>query len=348
MTMPSSGVLNMAGTSSPVSVAQELGLGLTTLITMNDSAVRTLAGAGGSGTAWSMNSLYGKSNRVAKSVTISANTTNYTLNTAAVSGYVAGKTDVTLTVNSGIYLYSTSTGTPALTVTGFTTGDTVTIVNNGYIMGMGGAGGGSGTSASVALAGGNAISLAFSVSITNNSYIGGGGGGGGRGSSYGSGGGGAGGGKGGDCGWQTTITGPTGGAVGASGGNGQSQLQNGGKAGTVWVGTGGAGGRIMPGTGGIGGAGPSSGGYGRGGGSGGGGASEDSSVGQGGAGGTAGAAGTAGASLAAGGGGGWGAAGGNGYTGNSNYQGAAAGKAIALNGYTATRTGSGTTYGAVA
>jgi len=60
--MPSSGALNMAGTSSPVSVAYELGLGLTTTISMNDTAVRTLAGAGGSGTSWSMSSLYGKSN----------------------------------------------------------------------------------------------------------------------------------------------------------------------------------------------------------------------------------------------------------------------------------------------
>ena len=64
MTMPSSGALNMALTTSPVSVASELGLGLMTTISMNDAAVRTLAGAGGSGTSWSMNSLYGKSNVV--------------------------------------------------------------------------------------------------------------------------------------------------------------------------------------------------------------------------------------------------------------------------------------------
>lgn len=63
MTMPASGALNMAGTSSPVSVAHELSLGLTTTISMNQAAVRTLAGVGGSGTTWSMNSLYGKSNR---------------------------------------------------------------------------------------------------------------------------------------------------------------------------------------------------------------------------------------------------------------------------------------------
>lgn len=63
MTMPSTGALNMGGTSSPVSVAQELGLGLTTTISMNQSNVRALAGVSStSGSTWSMNSLYGKSN----------------------------------------------------------------------------------------------------------------------------------------------------------------------------------------------------------------------------------------------------------------------------------------------
>jgi hypothetical protein len=61
MTMPSSGALNMAQTTSPVSVAFELGRGLTSTITMNDSDVRSLAGVGGSGTTWGMASLYGKS-----------------------------------------------------------------------------------------------------------------------------------------------------------------------------------------------------------------------------------------------------------------------------------------------
>jgi len=61
MTMPSSGQLNMAQTTSPVSVAYELSRGLTSTISMNDSDVRSLAGVGGSGTSWSMSSLYGKS-----------------------------------------------------------------------------------------------------------------------------------------------------------------------------------------------------------------------------------------------------------------------------------------------
>ena len=55
MTMPSSGPisLNQANT--------ELGRSATATLTMNDSALRTLAGVGGSGTTWGMNSLYGKS-----------------------------------------------------------------------------------------------------------------------------------------------------------------------------------------------------------------------------------------------------------------------------------------------
>jgi hypothetical protein len=61
MVMPASGAINLGGTASPVSVAQELSLGLTTTISMNDTAVRALAGAGASGTSWSMLSLYGKS-----------------------------------------------------------------------------------------------------------------------------------------------------------------------------------------------------------------------------------------------------------------------------------------------
>ena len=65
MVMPASGPLNMGGTSSPVSVAQELGLSLTATISMNQTNVRTLAGVGGSGTTWSMSSLYGKSNTYA-------------------------------------------------------------------------------------------------------------------------------------------------------------------------------------------------------------------------------------------------------------------------------------------
>lgn len=50
--------------SGPISLGQantELGRSATATLSMNDSQLRTLAGAGGSGTPWSMNALYGKS-----------------------------------------------------------------------------------------------------------------------------------------------------------------------------------------------------------------------------------------------------------------------------------------------
>jgi hypothetical protein len=171
----------------------ELGLAGTTLISMNQSNVRTLAGVGGSGTPISMQNLQNKSNRVTASATISANTSNYTLNTAKASGYVAGKTDMTLTINSGVFVSSSSTGSYALTVdTSWTTGDTVTIVNNGTIIGRGGDGGNGGTitggggtlnPGSPGSNAGPALLVQRATSINNINRIAGGGGGGGGGGS---------------------------------------------------------------------------------------------------------------------------------------------------------------------
>lgn len=58
--MPSTGALNLSGTSTPVSANWET-WSATGYITMDDSRLRTLAGAGGSGTSYGMNSFYGKS-----------------------------------------------------------------------------------------------------------------------------------------------------------------------------------------------------------------------------------------------------------------------------------------------
>lgn len=121
------------------------------------------------------------------SLTISSNTTNYTLNTGKVSGYIAGRTRVTLTINSGVYVYSTSTFTPALTVTGFAAGDVINIINNGFIVGMGGAGASApprDTGARNGAAGGPAFRTTVALSLTNNGTIGGGGGGGGASAGY--------------------------------------------------------------------------------------------------------------------------------------------------------------------
>ena len=88
-----------------------------------------------------LSNFYGATRRIAVTITISSNTTNYTLNTAAVPGYVAGIMDITFVVNSGVSLYSTSTGSAALIITGLNTADTVTLNNYGTVYGAGGAGG---------------------------------------------------------------------------------------------------------------------------------------------------------------------------------------------------------------
>ena len=88
-----------------------------------------------------LSNFYGATERIEVTITIASNTTNYTLNTSAVPGYVAGVMDITFVVNSGVSLFSTSTATPALSITGFTAGDFIAIYNNGIIYGAGGAGG---------------------------------------------------------------------------------------------------------------------------------------------------------------------------------------------------------------
>ncbi len=348
MTMVSSGPISLGGTATTGGLNQsinvELGRSGTATINLNESAVRTLL-AVPSG-AISLSNAYGKSNRAAVAYTISSNTANASINVASLSGYSAGTSDITITVNAGVYVYSTSTGTPALTLSGGTTGDTVTLVNNGFIMGQGGTGAGSPANPGV---GGPAISLGFNTTINNtnaSAYIGGGGGGGAGG--YAQGGGGAGGGA-------ATGTGSGGGGgLGSSGGNG-SPYSYSGTYGLYQAAGGGGGGRIFPGTGGAGGgSGSYTNWYGRGGGAGGGGAS-GASVATGGAGGSANSAGGGpgggGAGpyggAGAGGGGGWGASGGN--TGNPSYLGAAGGKAVALNGRTVTWVSGDTArvYGAI-
>lgn len=151
-------------------------------------------------------------------VVVSSNSTQLDLRTHALANGWDGTKRVLLTINSGIYLYSTSTSTPALTISGsFPQG--VFIVNNGIIVGKGGNGGRAGDSAyyivddpqdsSPGLPGGDALSISTAVNITNNGTIAGGGGGGGGGMSIntvtseynawlgGAGGGGGGGGRGG-------------------------------------------------------------------------------------------------------------------------------------------------------
>lgn len=91
----------------------------------------------------------------------------------------------TLTIASTAKIYSNSTGVPALTTGApFPAGSSISIINNGYILGRGGNGGNggpqpAGTTGGAGNAGGIAFTAEYAVSVTNNGIIGGGGGGGG-------------------------------------------------------------------------------------------------------------------------------------------------------------------------
>ena len=135
----------------------------------------------------SMGNFYGATNRISVPITIAANSFNYDVFANRGPAYVAGISDVVVTVNPGVTVGSTSTGTFAMLVpSGFNPGDTVTIVNNGVIQGMGGRGGNGGnsqppnsTAGAPGSVGGNAISVSRTTVITNNGTVAGGGGGGG-------------------------------------------------------------------------------------------------------------------------------------------------------------------------
>lgn len=288
--------------------------------------------------------------------TLTSNTQEYNLNTDLLSAGWDGimPVGVQLTIAAGIYVWSNSTSTPAITIGTFPLASDITLINNGYIMGKGGNGAASGNGSS----GGPAINLNYPVSITNNSYIAGGGGGGASSGAVG-GGGGAGGGTGGVAtldGGSTGAVGGSGGSVGSSGTSGvESRVvafspQTGSR--NYQRGSGGGGGRILPGTGGLGGSTSADSGVdnsGAGGGSGGGSGGFyqefsgliTSEAGQ--AGGSANNAGATGNN--AGGGGGWGASGG-GATSNG-AAGGSGGKAVNLNGNTVTWLATGTRYGAI-
>ena len=195
MALQTSGAISLAniqtefGGSNPIAISEYYG---------------AAAGVPTSGTI-AISHFYGKSSQF--SFTISSDTTNASLSTLATAAGWDGSSALVATINSGVYVYSTSTGTPALTVSGsYPAG--VSLINNGYIVGMGGTGGYgySGTNypnyGHAGYSGGGALSVSSAISITNNGTIAGGGGGGGGGGTkwrsakpdgYGSGGGGGGG-----------------------------------------------------------------------------------------------------------------------------------------------------------
>jgi hypothetical protein len=178
-------------------------------------------------------------------LTISSNTTNYNVRTSAIAAgwNQSSAVGVLVTINTNVVVGSSSTGSYALDTGPFPTGSSVTIVNNGSILGAGGAGGNGDVDGS---SGGPAIRSQVTTTINNLGIVGGGGGGGGGGTSfvfkdaYGGGGGGGGQGQNGGAGGTgaTGTAGPAGSGTSGtsttpgSGGGGNSG-NNGGSGGAL-------------------------------------------------------------------------------------------------------------------
>jgi len=333
MALPSSGPLSLS------QVNTELDLTPKSQINLNSAIVRALFERP-SGVI-SMSHGYGKAS--AFTATISSNQLNLNLRSWALANGWNGTSAATITVASGVYIWSNSTATAGMTIDGSWAGG-LELVNNGFIIGMGGNGGSLEQNGSP---GGSAVSLGLSVSIRNNNYIAGGGGGGasigggGAGGGSGSAGSGGSGGGPGSAGTSATTSSncngvpalggctPTAGSNGggAGGGGGSIALccrpdlgcQQ--QTGSIGRASGG-GGRILPGTGGVG---HSCGGAGGGSNSNGGNSTWGSYTG--------------------GGGGGWGASGGN--TSAPSRSGGAGGRAVQLNGHSVTWLATGTRWGAI-
>ena len=186
MPLNASGAISLAGSTAGQSISNEF-RSITTSQTSLSEYYRGGSYVGphnspvAASGAISLGSFYSASKRYTTSLTYTANTSNVNIQTSSVSGYSSGWTDLTININSGVTI-SSSSGNSSLTITGFASADTIHINNSGTIQGAGGGGG------SANGAGGNhAINLQPSsysnVRITNNSgaIIAGGGGGGGRG-----------------------------------------------------------------------------------------------------------------------------------------------------------------------
>jgi hypothetical protein len=252
MTLNASGPISLGGPIIGQSIQYEIyETTAPTLITLNDTKVRALAQVP-SGAIAMPQDFWGKT--YTQFFTITTNQVNFNVLTYLNANGWDPLARADITIAPGVYVYSNSTGTPAITVSGlFKKG--VKITNNGFIVGMGGQGG---PTSGAGFSGGTALTTSVAVTInnTNGTIAGGGGGGGGGGSStfgccppttYGGGGGGGGrtgltnslggvGSSGGGTGGQGTVTSAGGGGAGntppygrpgATGGNWGSAGANG-------------------------------------------------------------------------------------------------------------------------
>lgn len=195
MTLNASGPISLGGATAGQSVNLEIGQAATAQVSFNTTAVRTLTATNASTALAMPTGFYGKSLGFTFNATISANTSNYNLRSAAVA---AGwnqtvPLNATVTINSGVFVSSTSTSTRAFdTGATFPSGTALALINNGTILGRGGNGGngggvdGNGNSYPPTGGGGGgpAFIAQYAITLTNNGTIGGGGAGGGGGNGY--------------------------------------------------------------------------------------------------------------------------------------------------------------------
>ena len=172
MALPASGPISLSqiqtefGGTNPISISEYYGV---------------IAAPGGipSSGPISIGNFYGQS--FGYTLTISTNTYNYDLRTAAIGAGWNGTSPVaiTCTVNSGVIVGSTTPGTAGFQVISIPASSTITITNNGTISGCGGFGApGSGPNYA-GQGGGHGIYSTYSLSINNAAgWIRGGGGGG--------------------------------------------------------------------------------------------------------------------------------------------------------------------------
>ena len=128
----------------------------------------------------SLGGFYGLANFTPLTYTISNHTANVEIDNASLllAGW-DGLGPVTIEVPAGIYVYSDSTALPGMTISGVYPNG-ITLVVDGYIIGMGGNGAGGASVQVNATAGGPALSISCDCTITGSGYIAGGGGGGGN------------------------------------------------------------------------------------------------------------------------------------------------------------------------
>ena len=185
MALPSLGAISMADYNT------ELQNPAGTQISMNQTGFRGIVGKTQDSSTISMADGYGKSNFKTLTKTISSLTLNYDMRADAIALGWDGvsKLNFTVTINNGVVVGSSSTGSYAFYISPtFPAGSVLTVNNFGYIVGRGGDGGqgvyynGSAWVTTTAGTGGPAFYAGFAVNLNNGGIIGGGGGGGASGS----------------------------------------------------------------------------------------------------------------------------------------------------------------------